>query len=118
VSINVNTVVTDLETGDKRLVLWISLPGEYGYWYNLSNRSRIPARFLTDDIVNGITNNKCEISVLTVPVYTEATLSEKERSIRDNRWNIIEPIVTNEPDVYEKRKRLRLLQNASYLQSL
>jgi len=111
--IHVNTVITDLDTGEQNLVLWISPSKEYGYWYNLSNNSRVPLRFSIQDTASGIANNRYDTAVLSVQACTEATLSEKERSIRDNRWSKIRYIVANEPDVYERRKRSQLVQNAA-----
>ncbi|MCL2816093.1 MAG: hypothetical protein FWD23_15985, partial [Oscillospiraceae bacterium] len=111
--INVNTVITDLDTGEQNLVLWISPHREYGYWYNISNNSRIPLRFSIQDTANGITNNRYDSADLSVQISTEETISEKERNIRDSRWSKIQHIVTSEPDIYEKGKRSHLIQNAA-----
>ena len=112
-SFHVNTVITDLYTSEQNLVLWISPSAEYGYWYNLVNNSRVPMRFSVENTANGIANNRYETTALSVQVLTEATLSEKERSIRDNRWNNIRDIAANEPAIYEKGKRSQLVQNAA-----
>ena len=111
--ISVNTVIIDLATGEQNIVLWISPLGEYGYWYSLSNNSRIPLNFSIQDISDEITNNKYETSTLSMQAHTETTLNDKERSIRDSRWGKIQHIVENEPAIYEKKKRSQLIQNAA-----
>ena len=112
-SINVNTVITNLDTGAQYLVLWISPHEGYGYWYNLSINSRIPSRFSIQDVLKGILDNRYETAALSIQVRTEETMSEKERDTRDSRWSKIQHIVASEPDVYERGKRSQLVQSAA-----
>jgi len=112
-SINVNTVITDLDTGEQHIVLWTSPHEGYGYWYNLSINSRVPSVFAIQDTAKGIIEGRYETSAQPVEVHPEETLSETERSIRDSRWSKIQHIVTDEPNIYEKGKRSQLVQNAA-----
>ena len=111
-SINVNTLITNMNTGEQYLVLWISPYEGYGYWYNLSISSRIPSKFSIRDTLDGITNNIYETAVYSIEVRPEETLNEKERGTRDSRWSKIQHIVTDEPDIYEKGKRSKMVRDA------
>jgi len=113
VSINVNTVATDIIAGVSYLILWIAPDGSYGYWHNLSGKSRIPAQFLCSELNASIKDGNHEISNAPLQIRAEETISAKERELRDNRWHKIERIVDCEPDIYDKKKRLALLQSAS-----
>jgi hypothetical protein len=106
--IYVNSVLADYETGNEYLVLWLSLTGEYGYWYNLSSSSRVPARFLCNEITDG----GFGISDFepTRTIQPERMLSDKERSVRDSNWAIIREAVESEPDIYVKSLRFAILE--------
>ena len=112
-SIGVNTVVIDLITGAQHLILWIAQDGSYGYWHELSGTSRTPKSFTIADVGAGIAGGKYETDVFNMQPRPEEMLSVKERAYRDRSWDIIQPIVEDEPAVYEKDQRSRLLQSAS-----
>jgi hypothetical protein len=112
-TIAVNTIVTDIITGNQHLILWIAPNGSYGYWHNLSSTSRTPVKFIVAEINAEIADSKCETGIFAIQPRPEESLSVKERESRDKNWNLIHSIVTNEPDIYEKQKRSQLLKNVS-----
>jgi hypothetical protein len=111
-NISVNTVITDMIEGTNHLILWIASDRNYGYWHNLSSSSRVPKKFKCDEINNNIQDGKYNTDVTPIQIRTEETLSVKEREIRESRWNKICRLVDCEPDIYDKKKRLMLLQSA------
>jgi hypothetical protein len=113
VSINVNTVVTDTITGSEYLILWISPNKSYGYWHNLSEKSRTPLEFIFADINTGIDGGKYETAIFTMELRLEETIGIKEREYRERRWDLIREIVEREPEIYEKNVRSRLLREVS-----
>ena len=112
-NINVNTVITDLDTGEQYLVLWTSPHEGFGYWYNLSINSRIPSKFSIQEASKGIMNKRYATAAQPIEVRPEETLSEAERNTRDRRWSKIQHIAVAEPDIYERGKRSQMVQNAA-----
>ncbi len=84
-NINVNTVVTDTVAGAEYLILWVSPDKIYGYWHNLSGKSRTPVKFVTANITDG----RHETDVFEIQPRPEETLSVKEREYRNKRWDLI-----------------------------
>ncbi len=110
---SVNTVVTNTVTGVKSLILWISPDKSYGYWHNLSKKSRTPDKFMTSAVYEDI----YETGIFEIQPRSEETLSAKEQEYRDKRWGLIEELVVCEPEIYEKGCRLRLIRDASITKS-
>jgi len=111
VSISVNTVIDDLETGLQYIVLWIAPTGEFGYWHNLSGRSRVPALFSPKVAEQNLENGIYEASVFSPEdkLRPEETLSDRERAARDIQWTKIQSAVELEPDIYESSSRTAIL---------
>jgi hypothetical protein len=111
----VNKVVNDMETGAKYLILWIVPGNEYGYWHNLSSNAKIPARFVTADIAEGQTDGRYEMENFVTPsaIRSDETLDTKERERRDRIWNILQPVVEAEPDIYETSTRAKILRKTA-----
>jgi len=112
-SISINTVVTDAITGVQHLVLWVAPDGSYGYWHNLSSSSRIPIKFIAENVSAGIGDGKYETDIFNIQPRPEDMLSMKERECRDRRWGVISKIVEREPEIYEKNWRLQLIRETS-----
>jgi len=108
----VNQVVNDLETGAQHLVLWITPGNEYGYWYDLSNRSRKPVAFSVADVMARVADGLCDIAPheALCSARPDHTLTEQERSHRDRIWNLIRGAVETEPDIYDGKKRPAILR--------
>ena len=112
-NISVNTVVTDTVTGTEYLILWISPDKSYGYWHNLSGKSRTPVKFITATV----TDDRHETDIFAIQPRPEETLSVKEREYRDKRWDLVKQLVECEPEIYEKERRLQLLREISHSKS-
>ena len=112
-SISLNTIITDLDTGEQHLVLWISPDDKYGYWHNLSSSSRTPAKFSCSEVSANILKGKYEVDVAPIQIRTESTLNDKEREIRDSRWAKIQQAVETEPEIYDRKQRAQMLKMMS-----
>jgi hypothetical protein len=112
VSIDVNTVIDDLETGLQYLVLWVAPTREFGYWHNLSGVSRVPALFFLKITEQNLENGLYEASVFSSEDIQrpEETLTDKERTARDIQWSRIQNAVELEPDIYESSSRTAILR--------
>ena len=111
-SINVNTVIDDLETGLQYLVLWIAPTNEFGYWHNLSGVSRVPAMFFPKVAEQNLENGIYEASVFYSEdiLRPEETLTDRERTARDTQWSKIQSAVQFEPDIYDSSSRTLILR--------
>ena len=110
----VNKIIRNLDTGDEYLVLWISPENKYGYWHNLSGKSRMPKRFDVPDIIQGQAIGLYDVEDFAPSnaVRLEETLTVKEREHRERIWSIMQPIVEAEPKIYERSTRADILRNA------
>jgi hypothetical protein len=113
VSISINTIIFDVNTGAQYLVLWIDRDGKYGYWHNLSGTSRTPVKFRSAEVHVNITNGSYETDIFKAQLRTEETLSLKEREHRDKQWGLIQSLVEREPEIYEKSQRWQMLCEVS-----
>jgi len=107
----VNKLVSDTESGAQYLVLWVSSGNEYGYWYNLNGKFRIPDKFFLKD-VSSAKYNRYEISdwVNTDLIRSENALTPIERQRREQTWKKIKEAVEYEPEIYESETRITILR--------
>ncbi len=61
----------------------------------------------------GNTDGNCEVDIFATQLRPEDTLSVIEREYRDKRWLYIAEIVKQEPEIYERSYRLKMLQLVS-----
>jgi hypothetical protein len=106
----VNQVISDNETGERYLILWIAPGNEYGYCYGLDSRSRKPKQFDTVDIIS--TPLRYEIIPHDFPgiTRTDDSFTEKELAHRERIWGMLQSAVTNEPDIYDSKRRFAILR--------
>ena len=70
-------------------------------------------KFITADVTANIANGNSEVGMFATQLRPEETLSITEREYRDRRWSYIEGIVAREPEIYERKHRLQLMQGVS-----
>jgi hypothetical protein len=78
VDFSANVVVTDTVTGTEYLVLWISPDKSYGYWHNLSGKSRTPAKFVTA----AIADDGHETNVFEIQPPADCSCFEKLQALK------------------------------------
>lgn len=111
----VNKVISDTETGARYLVLWLSPDIKYGYWHDLSSRSRTPLMFEVGSIIGDKDEQRYEFSDHAPPELSqrEESLTDAERVRRDSMWDKVRDAVEREPEIYEKTSRRAILQNVA-----
>jgi len=65
------------------------------------------------EVSANIANGNYETDVFKAQLRTEETLSLKEREHRDKQWDLIQPMVEREPEIYEKSQRWQMLCEVS-----
>jgi len=108
----VNKIINDFESEAKYIVLWVAPGNEFGYWYDLSSRSRKPEKFIVTDILAYVAVGRYETQefVPSQLIQTEASLTDSERQHRDRLWGMMKPAVESEPDIYDGNRRKMLLR--------
>ena len=111
-NVSVNQVLTDKSLGHDIRVLYIAPDESYLYWIELSKNGGMPKRedmseFETRLIAGDL--QKAEDKWL--PPKDDG--NESARKKREEYWELLGNILVNEPAVYEKASRARLLQEIS-----
>jgi hypothetical protein len=114
-SISVNEVVCDLETGARYLVLWMDPSSGRGYWYDLESSLRTPGKFLLADVAAGEATGRYETQqfVPDKAVRAEETLTDTERMHRDRVWDVMKEALESEPEIYDRKSRVGLLEKVA-----
>lgn len=114
----INDIISFEEAnGQKQVerILWIDDGNVICYTINIEEVKALPVKRKISDL-----NQLFEERILSLVnidpfgfVYKdEEQLSEKEKLLRDQRWNSIEKIVMQEPEVYESQKRGLLIKES------
>lgn len=96
-----------LKLDDDRLVrvLWIDPKSEFAFIIDMESLS-VPERINILELFNSSEPAEDPYAYL----FDETEISESHKIRRDNRWKIISGIVTEEPDIYIKNQRGRILR--------
>ncbi|GAE36817.1 Mu transposase C-terminal domain-containing protein [Halalkalibacter akibai] len=118
----VNTILVT-ELPDEKLirqrVLWIDSEGFDCFVIDIDDPKALPVYKQIPSILKSLEEH--ELFIETVDPFLkfnlEETIPEKQRKMRDERWNHIESIVSvdNEPDIYIKESRWVLIQSIEKL---
>lgn len=113
--LTVNSVIKYVSITDQpmlEVVLWINSNEDLVVTYNLNNKNSLPILKKHSEIDSFL--KSYEISIITNPFYKyidESKISDKHKTIRDNRWKLIQSVALNEPDIYMKSKRNKLIKD-------
>ena len=109
-----NLFVNEVLKMDEQLyrILWISSDRQYGYWISLGRQSRLPECFEYDRLSQAIQDGKAETADDPMKAFDgEAPESAKQK--RDEWWKMLKPVLECEPDIYDRKKRGRMLSELS-----
>ena len=109
----VNMLLREEDSGKLYRLLWLSDDQRTAYIFNITDNN-MPISISCAELLAGIENG-AHIIEATDPYFvavSEETLTDKEKETRDNVWAFIEPIVQNEPDIFIKKERGRILKEA------
>lgn len=103
----------NLEPVRKERVLWLNSEENTAYVINILNNKSLPEKRLISDLLTDLTDGVAIISSNDpfVSLIDDNSISDKNKLIRNNRWNLIKDIVNIEPDIYISRKRGIILNN-------
>ncbi|WP_303852492.1 Mu transposase C-terminal domain-containing protein [Seleniivibrio woodruffii] len=99
-----------LKLDDERLVrvLWIDPNNIYAFIYDIDT-SGLPERV---DIID-LSKSAADAEDPYVNVVSDEIISENHIEKRNDRWRIIENLVTLEPEIYMQKQRGKLIQNTA-----
>lgn len=107
-NISINQVVQAGQEKQLYRVLWVSSDQEYGYWISLEKQTRVPKKFICQEVIENISAGEVVVVEDPIRVY-EGNVAESAKERRDEWWRILKPILECEPDIYERRRRGELL---------
>ncbi|WP_139840769.1 Mu transposase C-terminal domain-containing protein [Gottfriedia acidiceleris] len=108
--------ITDINGTTKERLLYIDEDYKYCYCINIFDKKALPIKRKLSDLEELFNSHMLEICSEEPFSYIykeDENLSQKQKEIRDKRWGIIGEIVENEPDIYEKHIRGRLVEELS-----
>ncbi|MDR0287355.1 MAG: DDE-type integrase/transposase/recombinase, partial [Clostridiales bacterium] len=96
------------ESGDGHIwrILWVSEANDFAYIFNV-NTTEMPSSVSCNELKSKIDDGFFTIqeSDPYLLVISENELSDKERLVRDEIWNLMSNALTSEPGIYEKKQR-------------
>jgi hypothetical protein len=103
----------EVDSGKLNRVLWLSEDSSIAYVFNITDMG-MPVSVPGAELLVGIENGAfvAESDDPYVVVASEGALTDKEKEVRDNAWALMESIVQNEPAIYIKKERGRILSEA------
>ena len=109
-----NLFVNEVLKMNERLyrILWISPDRQYGYWISLGRQNRLPERFEYDWLSQAIQDGQAETADDPIKAF-EGEISESAKQKRDEWWEVLKPVLECEPDIYDRKKRGRMLSDLS-----
>lgn len=114
-NLTVNSVIKYVsinESAKLEVILWIDNEYDTIVTYDVSNKNSLPIIKKRTEIEMLL--DSLDVTIIPYPFFKhidEAKVSEKYKRIRDTRWNLIKDIVCDEPDIYIKSKRNKLIKN-------
>lgn len=109
----VNMLINAVDEDQLYRLLWLSDNCDYAFIFNITTMempTSILCAELRSGIENGLFSTKPDDPYVTA--VSESTLTDKEKEIRDNVWSLMESIVNDEPGIYVKKERGRILAEA------
>ena len=111
--ISINNLYT-IPGGKVFRVLWLSPEADTVFVIELTD-CKLPVHTALSVLLEQIQDD--EIQILSddpyVPLVTENELSEKDTAFRDNAWALVMELVENEPAIYDRKSRGRMLGELS-----
>ncbi len=93
-------------------VIWIDEGYEIAFVFDIHATKGFPQSRSINDLKEALEHqeaSKLEVDPWGI-VIQEESLSTKEKELRDNGWEMISPLVTQEPDIYYRHLRGKLVQ--------
>ncbi len=106
-------VVNDLIKDDENFfrVLWVDQENTHCYVIDVMRTKALPELMYVKDLEMRLNQN--DLVIVPDTLGSKASYSNpstRDIEIRDNAWNLIKSLVINEPDIYDKSKRGKLIK--------
>lgn len=101
----------NLDITHKERVLWLDVDENLVYVIDILNAKALPEKRFLSDLLNDLKDGIASLSNNDPYSFfiDDNSLTDKNKYIRDSRWDLIKDIVALEPDIYVSRKRGILL---------
>ena len=111
--LSVNMLLRETDSGKLYRLLWLSDDKRIAHVFNITDME-MPTSVSYAELMIGIENGAFAVEATDpyVVAVSEDVLTGKEKEVRDNVWAFMEPIVQNEPALYIKKERGRILAEA------
>ena len=106
--------VNDAEESRVERIVWIDENYIVAFVFDINNNKGVPCAQKIGEIEEAISEG-IALKLKSDPwlrIVTEDNLSEKEIEIRDKAWNKISDLVTQEPEIYDRKLRGSLVNEA------
>ncbi|MFK9095166.1 Mu transposase C-terminal domain-containing protein [Bacillus salipaludis] len=108
----VNEIVQDKSTEKSYRVLWIDPDNIILYTLDLNNDKAFPEKTLVSELTEAIViGDWIKIKNDSYIPRVSQEYEQKHYDIRDKAWNIIRELVNEEPAIYEKKHRSKLIKS-------
>lgn len=106
----INQVIHDLEQDCDYRILWTSpSQGLPSYWLRLSGGANVPDAVSLQDISRGLEAGRYSFAPDMWRPVKSGEAGETAIRLRDRAWDLIRDAVTDEPDIYDQKKRRKIL---------
>ena len=106
----INQVIHDLENDCDYRLLWTSpSKGCPSYWLRLPGGANVPEAVSLDDVSAGIEAGRFSFAPDVWRPVRSGEAGEAAIRLRDKAWDLIRPAVTDEPAIYDPKKRRSIL---------
>ncbi|MEM1168767.1 MAG: Mu transposase C-terminal domain-containing protein [Cyanobacteria bacterium P01_H01_bin.35] len=93
-------------------IVWIDEGYQIAFLIDIYGTKGFPKKHSVDDLKSALKYqeaSKLEVDPWAI-LMPETNLSVKDKEIRDNAWEIISPLITQEPNIYYRHLRGKLIQ--------
>lgn len=106
----INQVIHDFEHDCDYRILWTSASEEQpSYWLKLPGSSTVPEKISMQDIATGIEQGRFSLAPDLWRPAKSSEAGETALRLRDKALDLIHDAVSNEPDIYDVKKRRKIL---------
>ena len=106
----INQVIHDLQEDCDYRILWTaSAPDSPSYWLRLPGTSNVPEEISLRKVSEGIEAGRYSFAPDVWRPVKNGEAGETALRLRDKAWELIRDAVTNEPDIYDAKKRRTIL---------
>ncbi len=114
-NLTVNSVIKYVSFNEPvklEVILWIDNESDSIVTYDINSKNSLP--FIKKKTEIEMLLDSLDITIIPNPFFkyiNETKISDKYKLIRDYRWDLIKDIVCDEPDIYIKSKRNKLIKS-------